>query len=410
VIEAALRPWNQRRMWGQLGFAATGSVVGWVSFAIVIALLSSTAGQLIILPLGVLWAWLLFWVSERLGRLERFRLRVFLGVEVGSPHGPPPRVNPWRRLLARSREASRWKEILYLVVHPFVATVGLVILGVVWFTSLRLVFRTVLALVGDSTGVGWVHPWIGLGSGYVIGTIGLLIVAPWLTLGMANLNVAMARALLGPGLGEQLEKAETQRSAAVESAEAERRRIERDLHDGAQQRLVALAMDLGRAIERHDSDPQAAWNLVAGAHEEAKAALSDLRDLVRGIHPAILEDRGLDAALSAVVARSAVPVSLKIAVGGRLPAALESTAYFVVSECLVNVNRHARATAAVVTVQRLSGYVFVQVLDDGIGGAGLGTGSGLAGLADRVSALGGTFGVSSPLGGPTSIAAEIPCA
>jgi signal transduction histidine kinase len=210
-------------------------------------------------------------------------------------------------------------------------------------------------------------------------------------------------------LGEQVNRLETSRAAAVDSAEAERRRIERDLHDGAQQRLVALAMDLGTARERLDDDPEGGRQLVTEAHEEAKAALREIRDLVRGIHPAILSDRGLDAALSAVVARSPVPVTLQVTVAERPPPVVESAAYFVVTEALTNVARHSRATTAAVTIERAGDRLVVEVRDDGVGGAAVDGGSGLRGLQDRVTALGGTLLILSPDGGPTSLIAELPC-
>jgi signal transduction histidine kinase len=211
-------------------------------------------------------------------------------------------------------------------------------------------------------------------------------------------------------LEERAVRAESGRAAAVDSAEAERRRIERDLHDGAQQRLVALAMDLGAARERLDRDPAGAKVLVAEAHEEAKAALKELRDLVRGIHPVILEDRGLDAALSAVVARSPVPVELTVELTRRPPDHIESAAYFVVSEALANVARHASATRAAVSIATSADRLVVEVRDDGVGGADPGRGTGLQGLADRVRGLGGTFDVLSPEGGPTTVLVELPCA
>jgi signal transduction histidine kinase len=205
---------------------------------------------------------------------------------------------------------------------------------------------------------------------------------------------------------------ETSREAAVDSAEAERRRIERDLHDGAQQRLVALAVTLGEARQQLDADPDsdAGRELVARSHDEAKAALQEIRDLVRGIHPVILEDRGLDAALSAVVARSPVPVQVDVTLAERLPATVESAAYFVVSEALVNVARHAQAHRAWVTVAKVSDRLLVEVRDDGRGGADEARGTGIAGLRSRVASLGGWMHVTSPPGGPTTLIVELPCA
>src|SRR5690606_30569097 len=190
----------------------------------------------------------------------------------------------------------------------------------------------------------------------VVGLVGVVFVAPWLTLLAGRADAALAAWLLGPPesaeLAERAARAETGRTAAIDAAEAERRRIERDLHDGAQQRLVALAVDLGAARERLETDPEGAKALVAEAHTEAKAALKEIRDLVRGFHPVILEDRGLDAALSAVIARSPVPVELTVDLPTRPPEPVESAAYFVVSEALANIARHAEARQAHVAVVR----------------------------------------------------------
>jgi signal transduction histidine kinase len=201
----------------------------------------------------------------------------------------------------------------------------------------------------------------------------------------------------------------------MDAAAAERRRIERDLHDGAQARLVALAMDLGMAKEKFTTDPDAARELVESAHAEAKRAIVELRDLARGIHPAVLTDRGLDAALSALAGRSPVPVEVSVELPARLPESVEVVAYYVVAEGLVNVARHAEATRAWVTVRPGWGIAVIEVGDDGGGGAevataesnGLGP-SGLAGLADRVAAVDGRLIVTSPPGGPTILRAELP--
>ena len=228
-------------------------------------------------------------------------------------------------------------------------------------------------------------------------------------------DVMLMRALLGPTRGE-LERAAAksaeQRDHAVAAATGYRRQIERDLHDGAQARLVSLAVDLGRARRRLEDggSSEEAAELVRSAHEEAKQALAEIRDLARGIHPAVLTDRGLDAALSSLVARSPVPVSLKSELGDRrAPEQVESAAYFVVAEALTNVARHSQAGRAAVSVVRDDGVLVIEVRDDGVGGADNSEGSGLVGLRDRVGALGGTLVVESPPGGPTAITAVLPC-
>jgi signal transduction histidine kinase len=193
---------------------------------------------------------------------------------------------------------------------------------------------------------------------------------------------------------------------------SELRRIERDLHDGAQQRLVMLTIDLGLASERIDSDPEAAKRLVLEGREQASLALAELRSLVRGIAPAILLDRGLVAAIESIASRGAVPTSVQseLPPDERLPDAIERAAYFVAAEALANVAKHSAAQRCEVRCRRDGERLVVEVWDDGVGGAVLGPGGGLAGLAGRVEAVDGTFSVSSPSGGPTLIRAEFPVA
>jgi signal transduction histidine kinase len=200
------------------------------------------------------------------------------------------------------------------------------------------------------------------------------------------------------------------RARLVEAGDTERRRLERNLHDGAQARLVGLAMLLGLARRRVDTDPEETGVLIDRALVELRASLAELRELARGIHPAVLTDRGLEPALHAIASRSTVPVTLEADAGQRLPAPVEVAAYFVVAEALANVAKYAQATAATVAVRRTNGRVTVEVSDDGIGGADVAHGSGLRGLGDRVAALDGTLSVDSPPGRGTRLHVEIPCA
>jgi signal transduction histidine kinase len=252
-----------------------------------------------------------------------------------------------------------------------------------------------------------------LALGVLIGVI-LLLLIPYPIIGLARLHAALARGLLGPTRSAQLavrvENLSATRARGMEAALNERRRIERDLHDGAQQRLTALALDLGMAKEKLATDPVAAQELVEQAHAEAKRALVEVRDIARGIHPAVLADRGLDAALSALAARCRVPVTLDTILPGRLPEVVESTAYFVVAEALTNVAKHSGASAASIRAWREDDRLHLEIEDNGLGGADPARGTGIAGLADRVAALDGRLEVSSPLGGPTRIIAEVPCA
>jgi signal transduction histidine kinase len=393
-------------------------LVGALTFSVTITLLATSFFLLLTFPLALPVIWALFVSSRAMAAVERSRLAALLGEHLDDPVPPLVSRSPWGRLVERARSRPRWREIAYHVLALPRGVVTYLVAGVAWCGSAALLLLPlyVSVLPGDTAKFGLFEvsqgPATALAS--LVGLSGLLVAAPWATLGMARLDVATARWLLAPrrrdDLGEQVSRLETSRAAAVDSAEAERRRIERDLHDGAQQRLVALAMGLGTARERLDADPEGGRQLVAEAHEEAKAALKEIRDLVRGIHPVILEDRGLDAALSAVVARSPVPVTLTVEVAERPSAAIESTAYFVVTEALTNVARHAHATRAAVSLVRAGDRLVVEVRDDGVGGADPGRGTGLQGLRDRVTALGGSMHLVSPAGGPTTLLVDVPCA
>jgi signal transduction histidine kinase len=241
----------------------------------------------------------------------------------------------------------------------------------------------------------------------------LLLCAPVLTRLTAAADASVGRWLLGsPDRAEltaRIGELEASRARVLDAAEAERIRIERDLHDGAQQRLVSLAMELGRARAKLASDPDTAAAIVAQAHEQAKQALAELRNLVRGVHPPVLSDRGLDAALSGLAALCPVPVTIRAEMPVRPPANIEAIAYFVAAETLTNVAKHARATRAEVTVGCSGNLLRLRVSDDGIGGADPG-GQGLSGLAARVAAVDGQIRVTSPTGGPTSVEVVLPCA
>jgi len=246
-----------------------------------------------------------------------------------------------------------------------------------------------------------------------ISSIVLLPMAIWVTPWLGWLHGELAIALLGPNrtqhLEQKAERLQASRARGVDAAEAERRRIERDLHDGAQQRLVAVAMSLGRAKSKFDKDPEAVRELIDEAHSDAKLAVSELRDLARGIYPAVLGDRGLDAALSAQAAKSPIPVDVQVTVDPRPPAAVETTAYFIVGETLANIAKHSGATEATVKVWRSETHVVVEITDNGRGGAEMRPGGGLAGLADRAATIDGVITVVSPNGGPTVIRADLPC-
>jgi signal transduction histidine kinase len=267
--------------------------------------------------------------------------------------------------------------------------------------------------------VGWravLYGFIRLPWGIVTFTVTLVSlfvlwpVLPFIARGLTNVDRALVRGLLSPSdeLERRIAELESDRGVVIDTAAADLRRIERDLHDGAQARLVNLAMGLGLAKEKLLEDPDAAALMVDEAHGEVKLALQELRDLARGIHPAVLTDRGLDAALSSVASRCTVPVKVTADLDARPAAAIEGIAYFTVSELLQNVSKHSGARSAAVDVWRTDERLLIQVRDDGHGGAGLDGGTGMAGLADRLGAVDGLFVVDSPVGGPTVITAELP--
>ena len=357
-----LRPWRQPlRLLRTVGYVLTAVPVAAFAFGTTIALLATSASLVVTLVLAVPVVWLLFVWSRAMGHLERSRTDALMDVQIADPV-PPLRARGWlRRLGERVTSGVRWKELAYHLAHLPVAVVGFALVSAAWHGSVAMALLPayVDAMPGDSAKFWFFEVTQGAGTVActIAGILGLVFLAPWVTIGIGRMELALATALLGPSAATehvaQVTQLETSRSAAVDSAEAERRRIERDLHDGAQQRLVALAANLGAAREKLDHDEiEEGRVMVAVAHEEAKSALREIRDLVRGIHPVILEDRGLDAALSAVVARSPIPVSLDVTVTERPPATVESAAYFVVNEALTNVARHAMATKAFVSIAR----------------------------------------------------------
>jgi signal transduction histidine kinase len=419
VITNLIAPWRSPgRLWRTIAHLALGPIVGAISFAVTITLLATAASLVVTVVAAVPVAWLLFVTSRGFGHLERSRVAALLDEHIIDPV-PPLTEETWlRRLWERVRSGPRWREIGHHVAALPAGVLGAVALAVTWSGSMALILLPAyVSSLPDGSAKFWIAD-VDLGPAAwllsALGVLGLTIVAPHVTMAVGHMQRSMARSLLGPRSSAELEaratRAESGRAAAIDSAESERRRIERDLHDGAQQRLVALAANLGAAREKFDDDPEAAKALVADAHTESKAALKEIRDLVRGIHPVILEDRGLDAALSAVVARAPVPVELDVRIGERPPAVVESAAYFIVAEALTNVARHAEATRAQVAIARAGDRLVIEVRDDGRGGADASLGTGLQGLRDRVNALGGSMYVISPEGGPTTVSVELPCA
>ncbi len=396
-----------------------GSLVALVAGVVVAAGVSGLA----VLGTGVLLLLLALAGARGLGALERARFSAVLGVVIPPPP-PLPATTLWERTKHLVASGTTWRAVAWVVLLP--------VLGVVWATVVLGLWAAALALgsvplwQGAATGRAgaWLVSTGALGAvAAVVLAVALAAAALLAARGCAAADVALARVLVGgdetAALTRRVETLTTARAGVVDAADAERRRIERDLHDGAQQRLVALAVTLGMASAKLDADPRGlgglaeARALVRTAHGEAKAAVAELRDLARGIHPAVLTDRGLDAALSALAARSPVPVTVdvdpSVAAGARCSATVEATAYFVVAEALTNVARHARASRARVAVTRRDGALVVVVQDDGRGGAQPAGGTGLAGLGQRVAGVDGALHLSSPTGGPTTLTVELPC-
>lgn len=357
-------------------------------------------------------ACLVLLIRVPLTSIQRHRCWSVLGVEI-------PRVaahdgSLLARLVASLRSDATWRQLCYhLVVAPVIALCGLVTLAA-WAAGLG--FAAIFAyssLFPPLSQIQATPPKLKAAL-TLVGVLLLLVAAPLAAISSSWLDRRAATALLGPSrsleLERRVESLSESRAGVVDAADAERRRIERDLHDGAQQRLVSLAMNLGIARESLIDLPGPAKQVIADAHEEAKAALTELRNLVRGLHPAVLDDRGLDAALSGIAARAPLPVRLSVAVAERASPTVEAVAYFVVSECLANIARHSAAEHAEIDVRRSGETLLLVITDDGIGGADPARGSGLASLAQRTKSVDGRMQIESPAGGPTVITVELPCA
>ena len=411
VLGALVSP----RTWLAVIHLLAGLVIGIVSFTVVVTGFSLGIALLPVFLVGIAVLVAVIWLAGMFARAERARFAVLLGTEIPGPPPRPDEPTGWRRLNLLFLARSTWLPSVYALVRLPLSVIEAIVVSSVWGIGLALLVLPAYngALPGGSAHLGSFAlnnaAWVALG---VATGVALLLGAPPLTRVVTAGDAVVARWLLGPGrragMAARIGELETSRARVVDAAETERRRIERDLHDGAQQRLVSLAMELGRARAKFASDPQAAEAIVSQAHEQAKEALTELRNLVRGVHPPVLSDRGLDAALSGLAALNPVPVTVRVDLAERPPPAVEAIAYFVVAEALTNVAKHAKASRALVTVSRTGDLLNVAISDDGIGGASL-AGRGLSGLAARTAGIDGRLLVTSPDGGPTVIEAVLPC-
>ena len=405
------------RTWLAMTSHLAGLILGIAVFVLIVTGLSLGFSLLVLALVGLPLLGLTLRLASWFAVAERARVALLLGVRV--PAWPAENragyrwgIVPRRRTLT---ERATWGEIGYALLRMPVSVVAVTLSVSFWSAAVVLLTLPLYnkylpaggAKIGDVVFTGTAT----MASSAAVGLV-LLLIAPQLTRGFGRIDAGLSRWLLGPpsDLAARVVELETSRERVVDAAEAERRRIERDLHDGAQQRLVALAMDLGRAKARFASDPEAAAGLVDQAHAQAKEALTELRNLVRGVHPPVLTERGLDAALSGLAALCPVPVDVHVDVPVRPKSSVEAVAYFMVAEALTNVAKHSRASHAKVVVEGhgYPGTLTVMISDDGIGGADVHS-PGLSGLADRVTGVDGRLSVESPSGGPTIIAAELPC-
>jgi signal transduction histidine kinase len=404
------------RTWLSLAYVVLGLPFGILTFTVTVVGLSLGVGLIPLFLIGLVVLWVTVLLVRGMAVMERARAALFFDVDL--PGRPRELVGEgsalrrgWRRLSSR----GTWKEIAYCLLLLPVGTVFFSLVVTLWSVALAGVLLPAYgyALPGGEV-ASWLH-WSSsaeVWTGFAVGLLALLA-APAVTRGLADVELAMVRALLTPSGAELLtakvSSLTESRARVVDAADAERRRIERDLHDGTQQHLVSLAMNLGMAKEKFESDPEAARQLVADAHQQAKDSITELRYVIRGVYPAVLTDRGLDAALSALAARSPVPVRLQVDLPRRPNPTAEAIAYFVVSESLTNVARHSGARSATVYVEQSGDRLKLAIVDDGRGGAVEAAGSGLTGLRDRVAAVDGRFTLTSPPGGGTTIAVEVPC-
>jgi signal transduction histidine kinase len=412
-------PLNRRAL-AELAYVMAAWPIAVVGFFY--AFLTTTAGFLLsLITLGVPVLILALMGARLLGAVHLRLAARLLGVVVTTPERETsrrPGVIGW--VGWNLRDLAAWRVLVYLflkgplgvveaMVVVFTWVYGLAYLGYpLWRPMVELSETDGAMLIGDTN-----SPFFGPARPFLNAMLGivLLLAVPWAVRLLLLLDMALLRSLLGPtASSRRIRHLEETRAHAVEDSAERLRRIERDLHDGAQVRLVTLAMHLGAAKEQlagqKGVDP-AVNGLIAGAHQNAKDALVELRSLVRGIHPPIL-DNGLDAALATLAASSSVPVRLRVAVPRRPMPAIESIAYFCTAELLANVAKHSRARQATVTVAEQDGLLRVTVHDDGIGGCGLRENGGLAGLAERLATVDGRLTVDSPDGGPTVVTVDLP--
>ncbi|MER5846003.1 sensor domain-containing protein [Streptomyces sp. NPDC002012] len=402
--------------WRSAGYLVSGALAGAVVL-VVIVIGVAVGGALSLALIGLPLLALLALAGIPVAALERRRLRLMDRTPAPDPHRRPEEPGLWSWMTCRFRERATWRELGYVLLLAVVLwPLDALAVGVCTIVPLAVVSTpAVMEVYGDGaearvvklwTVTTWPEAFATAAGGLVLLMLGCYFLGL-----LAGARSELTRFLLTCRSAEpdaRVMELARSRVRLVDAFEAERRRIERDLHDGAQQRIVALTMMLGLA--RLDASPGPLADQLTRAHEEAGKALAELRELIHGIHPKVLADYGLQAAVADAADRSVIPVDLDLELPGRFPEAVEAAAYFVVCEALANVARHSGAHRVAVSGGHAGGRMFLEIHDDGRGGASAsGGGSGLTGLADRVSVLDGRLSLSSPAGGPTRLRVEIPC-
>lgn len=415
-----LRPSTWRQMCRDLEYLLLGFAVGLLAFTVVISLAMTGVSTLIIsvgIPILVFTLAVARWFADiNLSMLRRW------GGTVPPTLYEPADNRSFSGMVDALRDKQRWRNVLHALVPGFIYRTFAFCVAIVWLAASvsgltawiwdrwvpgesRLAATTGLDSITSSAAT---QTLIELVAG-----LAFLLTLPLVLHGLAAVDAAVARGLLtneNAALRARGDKLSAQRAQVVAEEASTLRRVERDLHDGPQQRLIRLQMDVAAAQRKMDDDPEAARALMGDALEQSTQALAELRALSRGIAPPILADRGLAAAVDSLAARSTVPVRVECALPERLTESAENAAYFVVAESLANVAKHSGASSAKVSASVEADALVLRIEDDGVGGAHLGKGHGLAGLTDRLAGVDGVLTVDSPAGGPTCVQASIPLA
>jgi signal transduction histidine kinase len=435
MLAAAMRAPVSRRAWREVGYSVVSLPLSLAGFVVLAASLAAGTALTVSLAGAVLGLLLLMTglsLARGVGGLQRGLANAMLDARIPAPALEPRQATGvLGRLESALRSGRNWRAAAYVAVRCPLAWFGTYLLLAFWLVGLYyLSFPAIWGIVHRHAGQprpgvqpssvlapfpagGWHATTIGGAFLIAALSVPILLAAPWVTRGVVAVDLWLLRNLLAPSsLTQRVRELEQTRAIVVDDAAARLRRVERDLHDGAQARLVAIAMTLGMARERLGPDGQVAdadrvRALVDSAHASAKQAIAEVRDLARGIHPPVL-DNGLPDALATLAAQSSVPVVVEADIGQRPTPAIETIAYFCAAELVANIGKHSRASTASVEAVARGGTLRLRVWDNGTGGAAPAPGGGLAGLAERVRTVDGVLEIDSPAGGPTVVRIDLP--